>query len=593
MSKEKRYLIATADERTWKFDRPVVFLGEWCRLYDRKHVWESMDAVVAEPYGLGSVNKDADHAEARHFEEKIFPLLCGVLNDYHKVDHSQRFWKILIGHWLRRYVNVMLNRVNTLKQCVRQFHITGITAYENNHYKMATLDSYSSIWAFDDDRWNIELNLRILKLSGLLNFPIDYIQGYSSPGFRFDRLVRISNYKEITLNYIYKKVSKLLSYFVRDEDAFILHSYLPVKQSIKLQISLGQIPQLWRSIKFKINEQPDSLLRHELSKLLISFIDNEKSDIFAAMLFELMPVCYLEGFSGLTKLANQQPWPKNPKFIFTSNSFDTDEVFKVWTAAQAESGKKYFVGQHGNNYGTSRYMCPSIEEITADKFLTWGWVDGLPQHTPGFILKTAGNKLGRYNPSGGLLLIEVYLNHRMTTWDSNTEFINYFNEQKIFVENLADEPKRELIIRMHSGYKYQRWGEVERWREFDSNLEIETGIVGINNLIAQSRLVVHSYDSTGILETLSQNIPTLAFWPNELSHLRDSAKPYYQLLLDAGILHLKSNLVAEKINDIWEDVDSWWASKEVQCARTSFCNYYAKISENPTQEFINLLSEKS
>lgn len=35
-----RYLITTADERTWKFDRPVLFLGEWCRLYDRRHVWQ-------------------------------------------------------------------------------------------------------------------------------------------------------------------------------------------------------------------------------------------------------------------------------------------------------------------------------------------------------------------------------------------------------------------------------------------------------------------------------------------------------------------------------------------------------------------------
>ena len=75
MNKQKRYLITTADERTWKFDRPVIFLGEWCRLYDRKHVWESMDAVVAEPYGLGMVKKDADYAEARQLEDKIFPFL--------------------------------------------------------------------------------------------------------------------------------------------------------------------------------------------------------------------------------------------------------------------------------------------------------------------------------------------------------------------------------------------------------------------------------------------------------------------------------------------------------------------------------------
>jgi hypothetical protein len=57
-----RYLITTADERTWKFDRPVIFLGEWCRIYDRKHIWQGMDAIVAAPYGLTQSKKDADYA---------------------------------------------------------------------------------------------------------------------------------------------------------------------------------------------------------------------------------------------------------------------------------------------------------------------------------------------------------------------------------------------------------------------------------------------------------------------------------------------------------------------------------------------------
>ena len=60
MIKKKRYLITTEDENTWKFDRPVIFLGEWCRLYERKHIWKNMDAIVSKPYGLETTNKDKD-----------------------------------------------------------------------------------------------------------------------------------------------------------------------------------------------------------------------------------------------------------------------------------------------------------------------------------------------------------------------------------------------------------------------------------------------------------------------------------------------------------------------------------------------------
>lgn len=45
-----RFLVTTAIEETWPADTvPVLFLGEWCRLYVRKTAWEQRDAVAA-PY---------------------------------------------------------------------------------------------------------------------------------------------------------------------------------------------------------------------------------------------------------------------------------------------------------------------------------------------------------------------------------------------------------------------------------------------------------------------------------------------------------------------------------------------------------------
>ena len=41
-----RTLITTAKENTWPKDKkkPVLFLGEWCKLYTRKNLWQGMDA---------------------------------------------------------------------------------------------------------------------------------------------------------------------------------------------------------------------------------------------------------------------------------------------------------------------------------------------------------------------------------------------------------------------------------------------------------------------------------------------------------------------------------------------------------------------
>jgi putative transferase (TIGR04331 family) len=590
---QSQYLITTADERTWKFDRPVVFLGEWCRLYDRKHIWQDMDASVAAPYGLGFSKKDTDYAKARALEDKLFPEFFGLLNQHHGMQYSERFWRIVLGHWFRRIVDVLLNRVNTLGLCLQTHEISGTTIYANDHYALATLDSKSTIRAFNDDRWNNALTARVLSLIEAVNFPIELIaeEGLvdTTQFFRFHALVDKKSFKRKILKYGYQCFIKVARNLVRDNDAFIINSYLPAKKAIKLELSLGQWPQIWRSPQFELVEKPNLLLRKSLTKQFVIKSGSNLENISRALLFELLPVCYLEGFSDLNKTVSQQPWPKSPKFIFTSNNFDMDEVFKLWAAIKVESGSKYYTGQHGNKYGTHRYLLPSVEEATADKFLTWGWTDGLPQHTPAFVFKVAGMKANNYNPQGGLLLIELVLNHRVTIWDETSEFVDYFNNQMDFIRALAVVPKQQLTIRLHAGYRYQAWGEGVRWHEFDPELKIDTGGLAIKDLIADSRLVVHSYDSTGILETLSQNIPTLAFWQNGFDHLRDSAKPQYQLLVDTGIVHLTPESVAKKVNEVWDDVDGWWGQSIIQDARKQFCSRYARQSENPIRELKKIL----
>ena len=586
-----RYLITTADEKTWKFDRPVIFLGEWCRLYNRKQIWEKMDAIVAEPYGLGQTKKDADHFEARNIEKKLFPVFCELLNRHHGTQHTERFWRIVLGHWFQRIIDVILNRVYTLEECLKNYKISGTTVYCSDQYSLATTDSYSAIWAFNDDRWNNVLTARILDLLQIKDIQIEILKNE-------DINSQIIKYKFNYFNYNNKKnnLIKLINSYnkivVNYHDAFIINSYLPKIEEIKLQLLLRQWPQMWRSPLINIQENSNQELRFNLTDQLKTDSNTKLQFIIASLIFDLLPVCYLEGFTYLENIVKQLPWPNSPKFIFTSNNFDTDEVFKIWTAHKVISGMKYITGQHGNNYGvTKNDLEPSIEEVTADKFLTWGWTDGLPQHTPSVVLKTIGKKEGAYNSYGGLLLIELCLYHRINTWDTTAEFVKYFNDQIDFVRQLPAKPRKELTIRFHAAYKYLSWNEEERWNDFDPTLNIEKGIIPIGKLIKKNRLVVHSYDSTGILETLSQNIPTLAFWQNGLDHLRDSAKPYYQILVDAGIVHLSVDSVVAMINTIWDDVDGWWFDKNVQEARQLFCDRYARLSEKPVRELKQIFND--
>ena len=589
MPKKLRHLILTADENTWKFDCPVIFLGTWCQTYDRKHIWEDMDAILASPYGVELKNKDIDHKKALLLEKKLFLVLCNQLNQHHNLKCDTRFWQIVFGNWLRRYVDTMLNRVKTLEQCLKKYNVNGLTSYTNDDYVLATIDSFSSIFASTDSRWNHALYIRILDLLGK-KIQVEHIVDSGVSKFIFNPS---NSLKRIFFKWGYKKIEKLFSYMQKDSDAFIISSYLSKFEEVKLQIALRQIPQIHFSSELNLSSNYDSVLRKKLSIRVKNRSNDSLEYILTAMVFELLPICYLEGFSELSEYVEKQSWPKNPKFIFTSNNFDTDEVFKLWTALKIQSGSKYFIGQHGNNYGTHRYYNPTIEEMIADKFITWGWRDGLPQHAPAFIFKNASKSKFYFNPKKKcrLLLVENISFFQIDTWDRSAEHTIYMADQIKFVKKLKKNILKTMTVRLHASYIYNKPFEKIFWEKLSKNIIVDTGHSSFVNLVNESKLVVFSYDSTGILENLSKNIPTLAFWQDGLNHLRDSAKPFYQLLIDVEIIHLTPESVSQKVNEVWDNVDMWWNQDKLQNAKKIFCNQYAKTTKNRTFELKKILLE--
>jgi putative transferase (TIGR04331 family) len=311
-----------------------------------------------------------------------------------------------------------------------------------------------------------------------------------------------------------------------------------------------------------------------------------------SMLFELLPTCYLEGFDSLQQQVERLDWPGRPRLIFTSNNFDTSEVFKLWAAQKVEAGSVYIIGQHGSNYGTASY-CPSETECveTSDAFITWGWRGEHANCQPAFIFKTCGRARAQWDRHGGLLLIEACLPHLFEAWDPYPEFASYQDDQFAFVAALPEQIRRLLTVRLHAEHKKKVWGEPERWRRRLSHVTLDDGSTAIAGLMSRSRLVVHSYDSTGILENLALDVPTICFWRGGTSHLRASAVANYRLLEQAGILHYTPESAANKVTHVWSDVARWWADATVQDARRTFCHEYARTIDAPIASLARLLLE--
>lgn len=578
----KRVLVTTADEETWPKDEPILFLGEWCRQYHRKESWSILDAEVVSPYGLEPDQKSKDHQLLIRVYAELLDELSHELNKLHQCSHSRRYWDIVLGYWLQRFVSVCINRYHGLMHALDHYDISEVIVYGNDEYRLATLNSYGFQLALYNDLWNQNFYKRVLDFKGISQRRRVPVEDDSISFEKSSPLVQEKGVK-VRLKRIWKSVFRFL---IRDDDAFIINSYLPVGLAVKLQLSLGQFPSFWEQQMVESCEF-DNEIR---SRISFNYSGHSGFDLFIRqILSECIPTCYVEGYSEIVDFTAQLPWPSTPKFIFTSNNFDTDEVFKVWTAQKVEQGIKYYVGQHGNLYGTWIYHTHQIPEYsTTDKFISWGWGSGTSHVVPAFVFKTANFPVREKCSGEGILLIERTIYNRLATYDRHLNQEIYQQEQFRFVSGLHQDLKSELNIRL-SYYTLGAWCDKQRWLDFDPTLPYDAGTVPIWDLINKSKLVVHSYDSTGILETLSLNIPTIAFFDQfYFDEINEEVLPYYELLESVGILFRTADDATKHINEIWDNLDAWWTSPELQDAKNKFCHQYARRVDNPVEYLKNI-----
>jgi putative transferase (TIGR04331 family) len=82
----------------------------------------------------------------------------------------------------------------------------------------------------------------------------------------------------------------------------------------------------------------------------------------------------------------------------------------------------------------------------------------------------------------------------------------------------------------------------------------------------------------------------MCFWQGRLDHVLPGAKPYYEMLIAAGILAGSPEHAAEMIATRWNRIPEWWEDDTVQRARKTYCDRYAKSEKRPVRTMKKLLT---
>jgi len=567
-----RILITTPLKSTWPIDgEPVLFLGEWCKLFSQQHLLLNMDYKVV-PYHWDDRKKlNQDFFYLIDLYEVILQELSEKLNLIHDVNHSLRYWRILVGPWLLVFIPLLYDRWESLQKASSSFSISKTSVLDYANLESIAFDMSHFEHLMKTDHWNHFIYSSILNKTKLIKTsnvkkipPEEFIPSRVKPS-------NSQSSRELILKII-KGLSNLLS---GNNNIFIIDSYLSKIDLLKLQLKLFQFPALYSSPEIE-QTNPEMKTRDwslPTSKGESSF------EIFVREFIPIqIPAVYLEGYEKLNAKSNTMPWPSNPKLIWSSNTWYAEEVFKIWSAKKAELGVPLVAGQHGGVYGTGLFSMPADHELKiCDYFLSWGskkWDSSKNNNKiiPIGIFKKYKKRIEKTS----VLMISSDLcrySNSLVSLPMSTQCLEAFDNEFTFISLLPDYILNDLVVRP---FKYEYgWSYHDRLKDRFPKIKIDAGEDRLENLFLRSKISISTWNATTYLETLSLNIPTMIFWDPEHSEVKKSAEKYFDILKKVGIFHDNPESAANHLIKIWGDIDGWWESSEVMSAKDIFIDRYA------------------
>jgi len=575
---EKYFLITTALKETFRKNEKIIFLGEWCLIFNHEKKLQNKQHIVNNYHWDDREKYNRDFYFIDNLYEKKLKEFSVFLNKKHKINHNTEYWRIIIGPWLRSFIEVFFDRYEIVKSIKNKIYDTVVLDYEKNDFIPLNYKEFNS--QIKSDEWNHVIFSEIIRFMNIPHSKSNIrLKQKTNSQKSFKKKIK-TICKNILLNTYSTFITKSLNKII------IKDPYMPLIEEFKLNLKLFQLPIRHPDNKIK---KPKKSIRKKLSGNLI--YKNKFENLLDRLLIYMIPYSYLENFNKI-KSSNELLYNKNPKLIFTSNAYQHDDCFKIMTAEKTSKGTKYIIGQHGGNFKTGKLNQTVLHQLKSSSvFVSWGWEN---YNCDSFnIRRMPSLKLSRKisaPDSNGYILITIpsypryfYCHYSVPVVG---QFLKVIESIFCFIKKLDSTNLHLVKIKLDSDEF--GWNLTER---FEQNGFSKMLIKNQNfyRSLSKSRISISPYNSTIYYETLSSNFPTVIFFDTKYYEISDSSIEIFNLLKSVGIFHETPLLAAVFVNSVLENINDWWFRKEVQEARLEFCNKFALKSETYLKEWKYLL----
>jgi len=577
-------LITNALTETWgNQDQKAILLGEWCKTLDNQKDLESRDYQQI-PYHWSDRDKfikDYDYLEL--FYERVLQSLAHNLNNYHEVDRSLRYWRMLLGPWLLTYVAIAWDRWESLRLAFAEQDFDEVCSLNLDRDLMVPKDYNIFNICNTLDHFNHDIFLEIIRYHYADQLSIYNLDQEDS----IDVNIRSTLIKktESTRSRTLRLLDKCFGLLQRHYKVVFVESFFDRVALFQVSRKLRQLPRIHNEFFQSINYPKVNQDRYHRSIDVQPTTDFE--GFFQQHIFSQIPIAYLEGYAELNRVAGSIKTTGD--VIFTANAHLDNDLFNCWAGDQVEKGKKLVASQHGGAIHLMQMF--EHQERIAEAVTVWHkpYMNKHVQLTPNKLISGFRQSFfARYQTEKGTDLTLVGLETSRYTYRAQAgpfgrNYTEDYNQKITFAKSLSSTTYDLLRIRsfsrgdgwINSGLRYARDLGQDKISKYPT----------LREAFAHSKLIVSTYPQTTFIEAMHSNVPTILLYCEEHWPMHPQFDDLIEDLKTNNIIFTDPVKAAEHVNAVWNDPDQWWLDAETQKAVNHFFEMCGKVSDDWVDEW--------
>ena len=564
----KKYLELPIFDDKYNLKKNIIFYKKWNN-YEKK---------------LSDIRKNLKLYD--HFLEQ----LTIFLNNYHKKNYSKRFWSIILGQWLYKFISAISFKWNLINTIKKKDYIFLQKEINRNDIIPLGIEDYIKIAS--SHYWNHYFFSKIIEHSFSKKFFIKK-EGRVTKNYERELI-----YKKLKNKNFREKISlfiqKILNFIPQNKGILIFSTYMSNFQELKLNLLVNKSLLYYKSLRpYLLFEKKElyKIKRKKFKKLKSS--KNGLENFLSDEILNCIPSTYLENFENIENIVNKIPYPKSPKKIFTTLGIYRSTLMDRYIARNVENGSSLIIAQHGGAYFQHKFHFSSIHELRiSDKYLSWGNVKK-KKVIPIGVIKNLSNKITKSNK----IILEVRKRHGYVgEIKIDSGFLDskkYFNELCTFFKLLKGNKLCEnLFIKLHPTESF--WNEEKQFLSHNPELKFLDQRKSMIQEISSAKLIIHTFCGTGHLECLAINKPTLILFVQNLNLLDNKSRNYIKKFMKLGIVHKTPKSLFRMLESLERNnsIEKWWNLNKRQNLLKKYRNDFGFLNNEKISNLKDIINEK-